>query len=226
MHRITTKTYQKPMNLFLYIPPHSAHPAGVLKSIIYGNLRRYWIQNSNHSDYISTVTRFAQHLVNRGHNRETIKTIFLDAAAHMDSQEKANRRDTPTASPPQEISSTLYIHWEYHPRGIQRHIICQMYNHALSCHSGFDQMIVAFNRPRNLGDLLMPTTMKEPPDRPVSSLFPPTNLKLNKSNRDPLSNTVAMTPIPVKICSGCSARLCRASQRPHKFLRFFRIRDF
>jgi hypothetical protein len=46
-HRITTKTYQKLMNLFLYIPPHSAHPAGVLKSIIYGNLRRYWIQNSN-----------------------------------------------------------------------------------------------------------------------------------------------------------------------------------
>jgi hypothetical protein len=38
-----------------------------------------------------------------------------------------------------------------------------------------DQMIFAFNQPRNLRDLLMPTTMKEPPDRPVSSLFPPTN---------------------------------------------------
>jgi hypothetical protein len=172
--RITTKTYQKPMNLFLYIPPHSAHPAGVLKSIIYGNLQRYWIQNSNRSDYISTGTRFAQHLVNRGHNCETIKTIFLDAAAHIDSQEKANRRDTPTASQPPEISSTLYIHWEYNPRGIQRHSICQMYNHTLSCHSSFDRMIVAFNRPRNLPDLLMPTPMKEPPDCPVSSLFPPT----------------------------------------------------
>jgi hypothetical protein len=134
------------------------------------------IQNSNRSDYISTATCFAQHLVNRGHNRETIKTIFLDAAAHIDSQEKANQGDTPTATPPQEISSTLYIHWEYHPRGIERHSIRQMYNHTLSRHRGFDQMIVAFNQPRNLRDLLMPTTMKEPPDRPVSSLFPPTNL--------------------------------------------------
>jgi hypothetical protein len=171
--RITTKTYQKPMNLFLYIPPHSAHPAGVLKSIIYGNLRRYWIQNSNRSDYILTATRFAQHLVNRGHNRKTIQTMFMDAAAHIDSQANNKRRDKPTGTKPQEPSSTLYIHWEYHPRGIQRHHIRQMYNHTLSRHSSFDQKIVAYNRPQNLRDLLMPTTMKEPPNRPVSRFFPP-----------------------------------------------------
>ena len=41
-HRIATKTYQKPMNLFLYIPPTSAHPPGVLKSIVLGNLQRFW----------------------------------------------------------------------------------------------------------------------------------------------------------------------------------------
>jgi hypothetical protein len=86
--RITTKTYKKLMNLFLYIPPHSAHPAGVLKSMIYGNLRHYWIQNSNRPDYISTATRFAQHLVNCGHDRATIQNIFMDAAAHTDLQAK------------------------------------------------------------------------------------------------------------------------------------------
>ena len=36
---LKTKTFQKACNLFLYIPPHSAHPPGVLKSVIYGNLR-------------------------------------------------------------------------------------------------------------------------------------------------------------------------------------------
>jgi hypothetical protein len=36
--RIVTKTYKKPMNLYLYIPPASAHPPGMLKSIVYGNL--------------------------------------------------------------------------------------------------------------------------------------------------------------------------------------------
>jgi len=33
---LCTKTFQKPTNLHLYIPPNSAHPSGVLKSIIYG----------------------------------------------------------------------------------------------------------------------------------------------------------------------------------------------
>jgi hypothetical protein len=172
--RITTKTYQKPMNLFLYIPPHSAHPSGVLKSIIYGNLRRYWIQNSNRRDYISTATSFAQHLVNRGHNRETIKTLFMEAAAHIDSQAKAKQHGSPTThTTSQAEPSTLYIHWEYHPHGLQRQQLRQMYNHILSSHSGFKRMIVAFSRPRNLRDLLMPTTMKEPPEHPVSSNFPP-----------------------------------------------------
>jgi len=31
---LTTKTYQKPTNLHLYLPPTSAHPPGVLKRII------------------------------------------------------------------------------------------------------------------------------------------------------------------------------------------------
>jgi hypothetical protein len=35
---ITTKTFQKPTNIHLYIPPSSAHPPGVLRSLIFRNL--------------------------------------------------------------------------------------------------------------------------------------------------------------------------------------------
>ena len=42
-HRnVRTKTFCKPMNLFLYIPPRSAHPPGVLRSTILGNLSRFY----------------------------------------------------------------------------------------------------------------------------------------------------------------------------------------
>jgi hypothetical protein len=164
------------MNLFLSIPPHSAHPKGVLKSIIYGNLRRYWLKNSKRSDYIPTATRVAQHLVNRGHHRDTITQLFLEVATHIDRQVQTKRDSSPTPPTKQETGATLYIHWEFHPRGIQRHQLRQMYVRTLSHHSGFDQMIVAYSRPRNLRDLLMPTTLKEPPERPASSLFPATIL--------------------------------------------------
>ena len=48
---ITTKTYQKEMNLYLYIPQHSAHPPGMLNSLLIGCLRRYWLQYTNIEDF-------------------------------------------------------------------------------------------------------------------------------------------------------------------------------
>ena len=43
-HRtISTSTYQKPMNLYLYRPPSSAQPPSILFGLIYGTLHRfYW----------------------------------------------------------------------------------------------------------------------------------------------------------------------------------------
>ena len=32
--RIVTSLYEKSMNLYLYIPPHSAHPPGVLTGLV------------------------------------------------------------------------------------------------------------------------------------------------------------------------------------------------
>ena len=36
---VYTKTYEKPMNLYLYIPPASAHPPGIFRSVVFGNLK-------------------------------------------------------------------------------------------------------------------------------------------------------------------------------------------
>ena len=142
-----TKTYQKPMNLFLYIPPHSAHPPGVLKSLIYGNLRRYWIQNTNRQDYVNTARSFAQHLVNRGHDRVMIKKIFMEAATHIDKQAQAVNEPRKPHQHNAVTPQPLYIHWEYHPRGVTRRDIRYLYDTTLARHSGFDRMIVAFSRP-------------------------------------------------------------------------------
>jgi predicted DNA-binding protein (UPF0251 family) len=44
--KIITSTYQKAMNLYLYIPPLSAHPPSCLKGLIAGEMRLYWLQKT------------------------------------------------------------------------------------------------------------------------------------------------------------------------------------
>eukprot|EP00984_Skeletonema_dohrnii_P031699 scaffold24547_cov71-Skeletonema_dohrnii-CCMP3373.AAC.1 len=52
---ISTITYQKLMNLYLYIPPQSAHQDGLMKGIVYGELKRYLWQNTKREDYIKML---------------------------------------------------------------------------------------------------------------------------------------------------------------------------
>jgi hypothetical protein len=106
---ISTKTYQKPTNLHLYITPNSAHPSGVLKSIIYSNLRRYWLQNTNVQDFINIVQQFANRLTARGYDKNKIINLFTEAAKQIDNL---------VATKPK--CSTIYLHWTWHPRDVTR----------------------------------------------------------------------------------------------------------
>jgi hypothetical protein len=64
---LSTRTFIKPMNLHLYIPPHSAHTKGVLKSLIFGTVQPYWVQHTNKNEFTTSVQAFHKHLLNRGY---------------------------------------------------------------------------------------------------------------------------------------------------------------
>jgi len=70
-----TSTFQKSLNLYLYIPPKSAHPPSCLKGLISGELRRYWFQNSP-EDFKKILIKFMEQLVNRGHRFNRPNTDF------------------------------------------------------------------------------------------------------------------------------------------------------
>jgi hypothetical protein len=62
--RITSKTYQKEMNLYLYIPHiSSTHPSSVFDSFIEGQSQRYWLQNTHHSDFTNILGLFFDRLL-------------------------------------------------------------------------------------------------------------------------------------------------------------------
>jgi hypothetical protein len=74
--RIHTSTYQKDLNLYLYIPPLSAHPPSCLKGLIAGEMRRYWLQNSP-EDYKTILVKFIERLLCRGHSLKNLMPILM-----------------------------------------------------------------------------------------------------------------------------------------------------
>lgn len=168
--KLATRTYQKPLNLFLYLPPHSAHPPGVLRSLVFGNLSRFHEQNTNTKDYKQLVTEFAGHLIARGHDFEDLKPLFLEAAAKLDSPKPTiMQTSAPAATPP------LILHWPYHPNGVPSAEIQRLYRQTLEGHTGAERLIIANSRPKNLRDALMRTRLNEPDGNRISQLYPASN---------------------------------------------------
>jgi hypothetical protein len=169
--QIKTKTFQKDLNLYLYIPAHSAHPPGCLKGIIFGEIRRYWNQNSDTKDYIHIAGQFYKRLLARGFRSKQIKTLFLEAAAHL---ERTDDKKTD-----EDRTRPLCFHWVHHPNDISRQVIQQAYSDTCAATLkaaptkdkrplNITRMIVLYSRPKNLSDYLCRTVLKEQPGNRVS----------------------------------------------------------
>jgi len=155
--RIVTRTYEKPLNKFLYIPPTSAHSPGVLKSTIHGNVRRYWFQNSNIEDYKNQVRKFKSRLEARGHAHADLVPIFKEVFTALDKESKS----PPSATTTTDSSNVLFQHGEYHPRGVSRRDICRAFMDTIGNDSGFDRFVIAYSRPRNIRDALIKSTLSD-----------------------------------------------------------------
>jgi hypothetical protein len=167
---IVTKTFIKPMNLHLYIPPASAHSSGVLKSLIFGNVFRYWLQNSHTPDFIQVTKDFYGHLLKRGYTAAVLTPIFHNAATKI--TERAQKTSVP-ATGGNLAAKQLFLHWEYHPRDITRYEIRSVYNTTLAPilarpPLGVQRLTIAYKNPPNLRRLLTRTQLQEPAGDRVS----------------------------------------------------------
>ena len=158
---ITTKTFEKELNLHNYLPSNSAHPPGTPKSLIIGFLTRYWIQNTKRRDYINQVQLFAQRLHRRGYTKNFILFNILEASKHLQKKynnskkiirkSKENNKD--------EENNTLFYHREFHPRGISNHAIQDAYQRSIGKLCLFNKMTICNSRPKNIRDVLMPSKL-------------------------------------------------------------------
>ena len=114
------KTYQKPLNLCLYIPPASAHPPGQLCSLVFGRLRCCWLQNTDAKDFIDIATQFGRQLLDRGYGLQTMQPLFEEC---MDKLEGSIVNGPQQATDKETNQKPICFHLPFHPRGIQRHHI-------------------------------------------------------------------------------------------------------
>jgi hypothetical protein len=124
--RITTATYQKPMNLYLYLPPTSAHSPALQQSIIYSALKRMRIQNSSSEDFIRFTALFYKRLRARGHTDEILSRQFAAAAKMLDKQPLSCQ---PTCDNRQQ-GNRLFLHVQFHPSTPARAMLRTAFNNT------------------------------------------------------------------------------------------------
>jgi hypothetical protein len=162
--RIVTTLFEKPLNLHLYIPPHSAHPPGLLPGIVFGTLFRIFTLCSNPDDRIERTRIFFQRLIARGYKSDKLKPLFYKAIARA--KEYVGKPATKSS-----MDQSVILHLPFHPNDPASYEIQKawrscvaepqykmklwnMRNPSKNQKCGVTRMIIAYKRPRNLGNLL------------------------------------------------------------------------
>ncbi|KAL7481002.1 hypothetical protein ACHAW6_008047 [Cyclotella cf. meneghiniana] len=73
---LETTLYGKPQNLYLYLPPHSAHPQRIKTGLIFGPDLHIHCLCSNKDDSDTYIKNLFQWLVAHGHTPEKLIPIF------------------------------------------------------------------------------------------------------------------------------------------------------
>ena len=168
---IKTRTYQKPMNLFLYVPGTSAHPSGMCKGIVFSLLRRYHEQNSNIDDYYYFMKTLYRNLRARAHTSAALKPIFHEAHNRIIAEATTKATDT-QAEDEDDERKNIILHLQYHPNDMPRKEVRKLYDRH--CKELFERIlrvrppIIAYSRPKNIGDYVTQARLHEGPRHPAS----------------------------------------------------------
>ena len=184
---IKTTLYEKPMALYLFIPPQSAHPPGVLPGHIFGNILRIFRLNSDEEDIIRDTMEFFNRFTRRGHERDVLIPLFLKAIqkARIFIAKSDGQRASEKERKKKEASRRLYLHLKFHPQNPTSNQIQQLFHETvlhppgkkqlneINAGHGFkvpiDAMIIAYNRAPNLGDKFSYRDISKRNGPPVSS---------------------------------------------------------
>ena len=181
-NKIVTTLYKKQNNLHLFIPPQSCHAPGLLPGMVHGMIFRIYQLCTEEQDRQTKTLELLHHFRLRGWTNDKLKLLFKKAIRRaIDYKPKSHPRRK------MEMDRSILFHLQYHPKNPKPHELQQLwkekilhpfpqrplfqlrnYNYKLI---EVDRMIIAFSRPRNLGNLLSYRDLKNTTGPPASSFF-------------------------------------------------------
>jgi len=181
----TTTLYEKPMALYLYIPPHSAHPPGITPGHVNGEVLRIHRLCSDEDDIIERCRVFFRRQLDRGHKAETLIPLFRKAVtnAHKFLAKSQEQCDREKLAKLEASRRRVYFHVTFHPQGPKARDIQHLFDihvlnppdetpfNELGGGTPLDAMIVANHRAPNLGNMLSYRKIENRIGPPVSSFI-------------------------------------------------------
>lgn len=176
---LQTTLYHKALNPYLYIPPHSAHPPGVLTGLVFGSVHRIYTLCSEVGDQQQLLNDFYRRLLVRGYKAPILLPLFRSASVRFNS--KATKTIIAKNA---DLTDSVFIHLPYHPNNPKSHEIQKLwqdimlhpkYKRYLNVFTNTNWLTVAYSRPQNLGESLSSRIVKTHDGPPVSSYIMITN---------------------------------------------------
>ncbi len=165
-NKLSTRLYEKALNLYLYLPPHSCHSPNMTRGIIQGMILRIFRLTSDNTYIQQCIQQFYDRLAARGFSRHFLLPIFqktiLDTTIDAPRIQNGSLIDT--------LWETFYLHIKYHPQLLPAHLIQRQFHrtivspdqelevHFLHNHRNAPlprhKLIIAYHRPLNLQNIL------------------------------------------------------------------------
>jgi hypothetical protein len=182
--KISTKIFEKPENLYLYLPATSSHPFSNLKGLVHGMVYRTLRLTSNKKDQHRELNNLFLRLKARGYAASMITDIITKSYNKINSLQSQN---LPNAQADvKDMNTTCFFHLPYHPKDPKSNLLQTLFREEMIAPKGaiidlprlrnhkghligINRMIVAYHRTPNIGNLLSPRIMKAKDSPPVSS---------------------------------------------------------
>jgi hypothetical protein len=151
---LDVKLYQKPLNNYLYIPPHSFHTPYMFNGFILSNFNRIRFKCNNDNDFYQIAYDFYTRLYNRGYPHDLIHNIFkLTSTRKM----LINKYSTPNTYNNSNPSSPVVFKTMWNPRYkfFNLHKCLNISQKPDNYdYSVLNNIIVCFKRGKNLSELI------------------------------------------------------------------------